>query len=33
MNSTSCIVAPYSGSAPAYRARCDQVVAGGYAEL
>jgi len=27
------IVARYSGSAPAYRARCDDVVAGGYKEL
>jgi len=27
------IVARYSGSAPAYRARCDEVAAGGYAEL
>jgi hypothetical protein len=27
------IVARYSGSAPAYRARCDEVVAGRYAEL
>ena len=27
------IVARYSGSAPAYRARCDAVVAGGYGEL
>ena len=27
------IVARYSGSAPAYRARCDAVAAGGYAEL
>jgi cation diffusion facilitator CzcD-associated flavoprotein CzcO len=26
-------VARYSGSAPAYRARCDEVAAGGYAEL
>ena len=27
------IVARYSGSAPAYRARCDQVVAERYEEL
>ena len=27
------IVARYSGSAPAYRARCDEVAAGGYSEL
>jgi hypothetical protein len=27
------IVARYSGSAPAYRARCDEVAAKGYAEL
>jgi hypothetical protein len=27
------IVARYSGSAPAYRARCDEVAARGYAEL
>ena len=27
------IVARYSGSAPAYRERCDAVAAGGYAEL
>ncbi|MGY2917881.1 flavin-containing monooxygenase [Bradyrhizobium sp. USDA 3262] len=27
------IVARYSGSAPAYRARCDEVAAGGYTEL
>jgi cation diffusion facilitator CzcD-associated flavoprotein CzcO len=27
------IVARYSGSAPAYRARCDEVAAGGYVEL
>jgi cation diffusion facilitator CzcD-associated flavoprotein CzcO len=27
------IVARYSGSAPAYRARCDEVAAGGYREL
>ena len=27
------IIARYSGSAPAYRARCDEVVAKGYAEL
>jgi cation diffusion facilitator CzcD-associated flavoprotein CzcO len=27
------IIARYSGSAPAYRARCDQVAAGGYREL
>jgi hypothetical protein len=27
------IIARYSGSAPAYRARCDQVAADGYREL
>ena len=27
------IIARYSGSAPAYRARCDEVAANGYAEL
>jgi hypothetical protein len=27
------IIARYSGSAPAYRERCDQVVADGYQEL
>jgi len=27
------VVARYSGSAPAYRARCDAVAAGGYREL
>ena len=27
------IVARYSGSAPAYRARCDEVAANGYSEL
>ena len=27
------IVARYSGSAPAYRARCDEVAAKGYEEL
>ena len=27
------IIARYSGSAPAYRARCDEVAAGGYGEL
>ena len=27
------IVARYSGSAPAYRARCDEVAARGYSEL
>jgi hypothetical protein len=27
------IVARYSGSAPAYRARCDEVAASGYEEL
>jgi hypothetical protein len=27
------IIARYSGSAPAYRARCDEVAAGGYREL
>jgi hypothetical protein len=27
------IVARYSGSAPAYRARCDEVAAKGYREL
>jgi hypothetical protein len=27
------IVARYSGSAPAYRARCDAVAASGYGEL
>jgi hypothetical protein len=27
------IVARYSGSAPAYRARCDEVAANGYREL
>jgi cation diffusion facilitator CzcD-associated flavoprotein CzcO len=30
---TTRIVARYSGSAPAYRARCDEVAANGYAEL
>ena len=27
------VIARYSGSAPAYRARCDEVAAGGYREL
>ena len=27
------IIARYSGSAPAYRARCDEVAADGYKEL
>ena len=27
------IIARYSGSAPAYRARCDEVAAAGYREL
>ena len=27
------IIARYSGSAPAYRARCDEVAANGYREL
>ena len=27
------IIARYSGSAPAYRARCDAVIAGRYADL
>jgi cation diffusion facilitator CzcD-associated flavoprotein CzcO len=30
---TTRIIARYSGSAPAYRARCDEVAANGYAEL
>jgi hypothetical protein len=30
---TTRIIARYSGSAPAYRARCDEVAANGYSEL
>jgi hypothetical protein len=30
---TERIIARYSGSAPAYRARCDAVAAGGYREM